>query len=162
VVDLPSVPLLPDLPGPPDVYGVVGDPEVQTLGGRIPPTMQGLRALLLNDREARALTHAADAETAAAILADHGTTVVVTCGPVGAVAVEPGGRVTRAAAPRVEVEDTTGAGDLFTAAYVWADLSGRSIEERLDVAVRYASMSLAAAPPRGQTGLALEHFLEEV
>ena len=32
-----------------------------------------------------------------------------------------------------EVGDTTGAGDLFIAAYVWADLAGHPLEERLQV-----------------------------
>ena len=165
VVDLPSVPLLPLLP---IVYGVVGDPEVRLLSGNLPHSLRGLRALILNDREARGLAGTADREEAGRRLADLGTTVVVTCGSSGAFATEPDGQVVRTGAPTVEVDDPTGAGDLFTAAYVWADLHGRSLEERLALATTYASLSLAeaaiqASPPPAavwsrQKGVTLVQF----
>jgi sugar/nucleoside kinase (ribokinase family) len=41
--------------------------------------------------------------------------------------------------------DTTGAGDLFTAAYVWADARELDLEQRLRWAVLYASLSVSAA-----------------
>jgi ribokinase len=154
VVDLPSVDLLPPMP---IVYAVVGDPEVQVLAGNLPRSLRGLRALILNDREARGLTGLDDTDAAAAHLATLGTTVVVTCGRSGAVATEPTGRVFRVDAPVVEVDDTTGAGDLFTAAYVWADLAGRSLDDRLALASAYASLSLAATSSR-QKGLTAEAF----
>lgn len=154
VVDLPNVELLPPLP---IVYGVVGDPEVRVLAGNVPQSLAALRALILNDREARALAQAADADEAGRWLAALGTTVVVTCGRSGAFAVEPDGRVARIGAPRVEVADPTGAGDLFTAAYVWADLAGRPLEDRLSLATAYASLSLAAVTYR-QKGVTLEEF----
>jgi ribokinase len=154
VVDLPSVDLLPPMP---IVYAVVGDPEVQVLAGNLPRTLGGLRALILNDREARGLTGLDDTDKAAAHLATLGTTVVVTCGRSGAIATEPDGRVLRVDAPVVDVDDTTGAGDLFTAAYVWADLAGRSLDDRLALASAYASMSLAATSNR-QKGLTAEQF----
>jgi ribokinase len=154
VVDLPSVNLLPPMP---IVYAVVGDPEVQALAGNLPRTLTGLRALILNDREARGLTGVDETDKAAAHLATLGTTVVVTCGRSGAVATEPDGRVVRVDAPVVEVDDTTGAGDLFTAAYVWADLAGRSLDDRLALAGAYASLSLAATSNR-QKGLTAEQF----
>jgi sugar/nucleoside kinase (ribokinase family) len=153
VVDLPSVNLLPPMP---IVYAVVGDPEVQALAGNL-PGLDGLRAFILNDREARGLTGIADTDDAATHLASLGTTVIVTCGSSGAVATEPDGRTLRVAAPVVEVEDPTGAGDLFTAAYVWADLAGRSLADRLALASEYASMSLAATSNR-QKGLTAEQF----
>lgn len=154
VVDLPNVELLPPLP---IVYGVVGDPEVRVLAGNVPQSLAALRALILNDREARALAQAADADEAGRWLAALGTTVVVTCGRSGAFAVEPDGRVARIGAPSVEVADPTGAGDLFTAAYVWADLAGRPLEDRLSLATAYASISLAAVTYR-QKGVTLEEF----
>jgi sugar/nucleoside kinase (ribokinase family) len=144
VVDLPNVARLPDLPGA-AVYGVVGDPEVRALEGNVPPSLGHLRALICNDREVRGLGRMDDEAGAAAALAARGTTVVVTCGRNGVFATEPDGRVTTFAAPLVEVHDTTGAGDLFTAAYVWSDLGRRPLQERLEVAVTYASLSLAAA-----------------
>ena len=45
-------------------------------------------------------------------------------------------------APRVEVRDATGAGDLFAAAYIWADIRGRPLRDRLHVATLYAALSL--------------------
>ena len=154
VVDLPSVKLLPPMP---IVYAVVGDPEVAALAGNLPRSLHGLQALILNDREARGMTGMDDTDEAAAHLAKLGTTVVVTCGRSGAFATEPGGRVLRVEAPVVEVIDSTGAGDLFTAAYAWADLAGRTLEDRLELASAYASMSLAATSNR-QKGLTAEQF----
>jgi ribokinase len=154
VVDLPTAELLPPMP---IVYAVVGDPEVAVLAGNLPGSLRGLRALILNDREARGMTGIDDTDEAAAHLARLGTTVVVTCGRSGAFATEPDGRVLRVDAPVVEVEDTTGAGDLFTAAYVWADLAGRTLDDRLALASAYASLSLAATSNR-QKGLTAEQF----
>ena len=103
------------------------------------------------------MTGIGDTDGAATHLATLGTTVVVTCGRSGALATEPDGRVVRVAAPIVEVDDPTGAGDLFTAAYVWADLAGRSLEDRLALASAYASLSLGAATSR-QKGLTGQEF----
>ena len=57
-------------------------------------------------------------------------------------------KVGRMCAPSVEVIDTTGAGDLFTAAYVWADLAGLALAERLRLAVLYASSSISVPTTR--------------
>ena len=160
VVDLPSVGLLPPLP---IVYAVLGDPEVTVMAGNLPRSLGAVRALILNDREARGMTGVGDTDGAAARLATLGTTIIVTCGRSGAFATEPDGRVVRVEAPIVEVEDPTGAGDLFTAAYVWADLAGRSLEDRLALASAYASFSLAAASSRqkGLTHAEFQHALTE-
>ena len=120
------------------------------------------RALVVNRSEALRLTGARDAEAAALALGETVETAVVTCGAEGAVAVFDGSVVT-AAAPPVAVRDTTGAGDLFTAAYVWADLAGKPLEERLRRAAAYAALSVrkatgAAAPTRDE----LERFLAEM
>ena len=56
-------------------------------------------------------------------------------------------------APGTPVErpaDTTGAGDLLTAAYIWADLNGAAPEDRLRWAVLYAG--LAVTTPTGVGG----------
>ena len=56
--------------------------------------------------------------------------------------------------------DTTGAGDLLAAAYIWADLSGAELEERLRWAVLYAG--LAVCTPTGIGGAVdLETLLRE-
>jgi ribokinase len=154
VIDLPAVHRLPHLPV---VYAVVGDPEVRLLAGRMPASLASLRALIVNAREACGLAGVEDVEQAAARLAALGTLVVVTCGAAGAIAMEPGGTITRARAPVVDIDDTTGAGDLFTAAFVWADLEARPLDERLTLATTYASISLAAADTR-QKGVTREEL----
>lgn len=154
VVDLPSAPRLPRLPC---VYAVVGDPEVDMLAGRLPPSLASIHTLLLNEREATRLAGRPDVASAAAHLASLGTTVVVTRGASGAMAVEPGGRTVTVPARHADVSDVTGAGDLFIAAYIWADLGGRSLEERLREAATYASLSLERATDR-QKGITLREF----
>ncbi|HEV7809039.1 MAG TPA: PfkB family carbohydrate kinase [Candidatus Limnocylindrales bacterium] len=144
VVDLPSVPLLPPMPATPRVYAVVGDPEVAMLAGRLPDSLEHVHAFVLNQREAAELT-GRPAASAAAHLASLGTTVVVTGGATGAIAVEPDGRTIEVAARAATVADATGAGDLFVAAYIWADLAGHGLEERLRLATSYASLSLERA-----------------
>lgn len=157
VVDLPSVPSLPALDSATLVYAVVGDPEVAAMIGRLPSSLHGIRALILNDREAVRLTERSEALAAARLLAALGTTVVVTRGSTGVLAVEPDGQTHEVPARRVEVADPTGAGDLFAAGYIWADLAERPLEERLHVAASYASLSLARATDR-QKGIALSEF----
>ncbi len=157
VVDLPAVDQLPS--GVP-IYAVVGDPEVRLLSGDLPKSLESLasvRALILNEREGCALAGTDDPEEAARRLAAFGTTVVVTCSKAGAVAVDTDGQVYRVGAPSVDVDDPTGAGDLFIAAYVWADLDGRTFADRLGLAARYASLSLEAAT-RQQKGLSRQQF----
>jgi sugar/nucleoside kinase (ribokinase family) len=156
VVDLPSAALLP---AHPRVYAVVGGPEVGAMVGRLPMSLGGLRALILNEREVRGITGRPDVAAAAGDLAALGTTVVVTLGAGGATAIEPDGQSAQVVAPAADIDDTTGAGDLFAAAYVWADLAGRPLEERLRLATRYASVSLERASDR-QKGISLHDFRE--
>ena len=65
------------------------------------------------------------------------------------------GEVTRyAAAPVTEPIDTTGAGDLLAAAYIWAELRGAEPADRLRWSVLYAS--LAVNTPSGIGGALTE------
>lgn len=156
VVDLPSEPLLPRGL---QVYAVVGDPEVAALEGRLPHSLANIHALILNEREALRLTNRHELRAAAAHLASLGTTVVVTRGAAGALVALPSGRVASLAAPEAVVADPTGAGDLFIAAYIWADLAGRSVEDRVRLAASYASLSLERATDRLK-GITLDEFTD--
>ena len=125
VLSLPRLEL-----APPDarLYATAGDEEARP--GLLPPRLGRARALLVNAREGRLLTGEADPEAAARALGAHVRCAVVTRGAGGAVACA-GGELVRAPGIAVDAVDTTGAGDLFTAAYVWADLQGLPVADRL-------------------------------
>ena len=126
------------------VYAVTSHAQVHAAAaGRPPAACPRLHALISNEQEALALSRARTAEDAARSLSEAAGTAVVTLGARGAVAAS-GGCAERVAAPRVEVRDATGAGDLFAAAYIWADLQGMPLRERLEWATLYAALSLRA------------------
>jgi sugar/nucleoside kinase (ribokinase family) len=147
--------------GPSDaaLYACTGSLELGSVGEE---TMQGLslaRAFIVNAREAEALTGRADPEGAARALAELVATAIVTMGSHGAVAAE-GKQVISVPAPRVDAVDATGAGDLFVAAYVWADLRGAALLDRLEWASLYAGLS-TRAPTARAGALSLEELLSE-
>lgn len=136
--------------GPGDVARVPDEARAYVMTGslddrphveRPSEALRRARALFANESEAVRLTGASSIEHAARELAAVGGTVVVTRGAAGAVACESG-ELVRVPAPVFDVRDTTGAGDLFAAAYVWADLRDLPLEERLRWAVLYASLSV--------------------
>ncbi len=154
-----NLPLPAGLSTGPRLYGVVGDPQVAVLQDRPTESWADLRAVFLNEREAFHLSGRADASAAATQLAERGCLVLVTLGPRGALAAAPDGNVVEAAGLPVVALDTVGAGDLFTAAFIWADFADRPLDEALAVANAYAAHSLAAPGPR-QKGLERTAFLD--
>ena len=132
-------------------YVTTGDAGAAAYAGRLPATLKDARAIIVNEPEALLLTGASDVEAAAHALAEHAATAVVTLGPGGAVAAGDG-ELWRADAPDIDVVDPTGAGDLFTAAYVWADLDGAQPADRIGWATLYAAMSVGV--PTGLAGAA--------
>ena len=154
-----NLPVPVGLPSGPRLIGVVGDPQIALLRERPFESWADLHAVVLNEREAVGLTGRSSAVEAARSLAGRGCLVIVTRGASGVVAVEPGGACHEAAALPVAVRDSVGAGDLFTAAWLWADLAGRSLDESLAMATSYSARSLAASG-NGQKGLSLAAFLE--
>jgi sugar/nucleoside kinase (ribokinase family) len=87
--------------------------------------------LFANEQELKALAGEADFDSAVAAFQDNVPQLVVTCSEKGAIAVEQGRRV-EVAAERVEkVVDTTGAGDLFAAGFLFGQARGRGPEESL-------------------------------
>ena len=67
---------------------------------------------------------------------------LVTLGALGSVLVTPDGGFV-AAAPRIRVQSTVGAGDSALAGYLLADLAGATPPERLAHAIRYGSAAAA-------------------
>lgn len=101
---------------------------------------------LPNATEAMAYTRTGSAREALHALAAYVPLVVVTCGPRGAMALDAGtGEEVALEAPDVEVVDPTGAGDIFTAAFMAATLSGAPLAERVSYANRCASLSVQSA-----------------
>jgi sugar/nucleoside kinase (ribokinase family) len=130
------------------LYALVGDADAD--GRELPAAASRADVLFANAHEAERLSGAGDPDEAVRRLATRFRTVAVTLGGRGALAVEDGGDPVRVPAPPVAVSDTTGAGDLFAAAFVWADLLGRPLEERVRWAVLYASLSVGE--PTAQDG----------
>jgi sugar/nucleoside kinase (ribokinase family) len=90
--------------------------------------------LFANENEIRALADTDDREAAIAAIQDKVPLLVVTCGSEGAMAVERGVRV---AVPIARlgtgVVDTTGAGDLFAAGFLYGHCRERSLEDSLRI-----------------------------
>ena len=128
-----------------------------------PSAVARVDAVVANRDEATRLTGEADADSAALALVELAESAVVTCGGEGAVGASAG-EVVAVPAPRVEVRDTTGAGDLFMAAYVWADLAGLPLRERLRRGVLYAALSVRTATGAGSAATLdeLERALAEL
>ena len=102
---------------------------------------QGAAILFPNDDEAAVLAASNDPETQCARLAALYPLVVVKRGAAGCEAAE-GALRWRAAAPKVEAIDTTGAGDAFVAAFLAARLAGADIQPALE---RAAAAGAAAS-----------------
>jgi ribokinase len=120
------------------LYATAGDAEARA--GLV--SLEGVHALLVNEREARLLTGDADARAAARRLGERVPRVVVTLGERGALELCDGELITAGGIAAGPVVDTTGAGDLFAAAYVFADLHGLPAHDRLRWAVLYAALSI--------------------
>ena len=87
--------------------------------------------LFANHHELAALTGTSDIEAGVAALRDKVRTLVVTRSADGAIAVSGGTRAEVAAEPIDEVVDTTGAGDLFAAGFLYGHVTGEPLERCL-------------------------------
>jgi sugar/nucleoside kinase (ribokinase family) len=146
---------------PPGVrgYATCGDDDARAFAAHPPRDLDRAHALFVNRREALVLTGEQTVEKAAERLGADLDVVVITLGPDGAMA-RAGGRLHHAPGFPMDVVDTTGAGDLLCAAFVWADLSGADIEVALQWAVLYGSLSVTV--PTGAAGaVTLERLMEE-
>lgn len=108
--------------------------------------------MLANNDEAHVLTGVADPERAATLLQALATTVIVKCGPDGALAASSEG-ITRCAAQPVHVVDTLGAGDSFAAGALPAWIAGAPIAQVLRAGAERAAECVqisGARPPKRQ------------
>ncbi len=95
-----------------------------------------VRALLMNEHEAEAFFGGKPAGV------EYAEEVVVKLGPRGSVLYTANGQSVEAEGFKVEVADTTGAGDVFDAAYIWASLRGLGYRERLVFANAVAALKV--------------------
>jgi len=126
------------------VYATAGDAEARAhaAGAALPERLGTARALLVNAREARLLAGIEDVVGAAVALAAHVPRVVVTRGPDGALTAAGDDVIEVPGVEDIEAVDTTGAGDLFAAAYIWSDLAGATPEHCLRWACLAAALSV--------------------
>jgi sugar/nucleoside kinase (ribokinase family) len=104
------------------------------------PLLPLVDVLLPNEEEALRMAGERTLEGAArALQRSSGGWIVVKLGPRGCLAAGPDGAVTGARAPRVDVVDTTGAGDAFNAGYVFELARGSGPLDALEFATRLAS-----------------------
>jgi sugar/nucleoside kinase (ribokinase family) len=112
----------------------------------IAPIFSHLDYLLPNDEQVLALSGVDDLEAGCAALVDRGVgCVAATCGGDGAILVDSGG-AERVPAFQVEVVDTTGCGDAFSAGFLRGLSLGR---ERRDAAVLGCAAAALVAPGLG-------------
>jgi ribokinase len=109
-----------------------------------------LAILTPNASEAAELTGCADpADAAAKLVADTGAAVLITLGADGALLLEPGGVPVRLPATRVDVVDTTGAGDTVNGALAAELARGVPLPDAARFALTAAALSTTAAGARG-------------
>lgn len=105
--------------------------------------LSGCAAFLPNAGEAMAYARCGDVAAAAAALAEYVPLVVVTDGPRGVYAVDSSS-VVAVHCPALDVPacDTTGAGDCFSAGFIFASLAHWALAERLSFATLCAALSV--------------------
>lgn len=110
--------------------------------------------LFANEGELATLTGEADFDAGIARIAPQVPTLVVTRGENGAVAICGGQRAECAAEPVDRVVDTTGAGDLFAAGYLFGHVRGKAPAECLRLGAICASEIISHFGARPEADLA--------
>jgi ribokinase len=141
-------------------YVTVGDDDARAFAGRLPGAASRATGLFIEQREALVLTGAGTPEEAADMIGARVKIVVVSMGADGAAACVEGRAVAVEGFDVGPSIDTTGAGDLFVAAWAWGDASGLSVDDSLRWAALYAALSVRV--PTGAGGATrLAEFVEE-
>ncbi|MFZ0257509.1 MAG: PfkB family carbohydrate kinase [Gammaproteobacteria bacterium] len=118
--------------------------EIGTVVAHVPPLKRAFRPAQVLVGSASDLDEGTLADPFAAgrcVAGDRLQWVVVTYGPDGATAYGDGKRFEERA-PRVEVVDSTGAGDVFAAGLVHALAGGQGMEVALKIAVKWGTVSV--------------------
>jgi sugar/nucleoside kinase (ribokinase family) len=124
----------------PLVFADVGWDVEQLGSSALADRLAAVDVFMPNAAEARACTGTDDAEQAAAALATSGRLVVVKDSSSGSFAIDPSTRSgLRVPGLKVEARDTTGAGDVFDAGFIYASLAGWPLEQ----AMRFANLCAA-------------------
>jgi ribokinase len=148
------------VPGGARAFVTVGDDDARAFAGRLPGAASRATGVFIEHREALVLTGAGTAEEAAEMVGARVPIVVVSLGAAGAVACIEGKLVKVEGFDVGPSVDTTGAGDLFVAAWTWGDTVGLSVDDALKWATLYAALSVRV--PTGAGGASrLGEFMEE-
>jgi sugar/nucleoside kinase (ribokinase family) len=118
--------------------------------------------IFANEAELKALYQTADLETAFDAVSTDVALAVVTRSENGAIAIEGGNRVSAPAFPIEQLVDTTGAGDLFAAGFLFGYTTGRTHQEALRLgalAAGHVIQHIGPRPQRSLAGLAQENGL---
>ena len=110
--------------------------------------------LFANETELAAMTGEDEFEAGVAALAGKVPTLVVTRGADGAVAIRNGERAEVAAEPVAKVVDTTGAGDLFAAGFLYGYTQGQPLEACLKTGAIAAAEIISHYGARPEADLA--------
>lgn len=93
---------------------------------------------LPNETEALTISGKTDVSEALEFLTQYFPRIVIKCGAEGALA-SWDGEIYKVAAPKVEVVDTTGAGDAFNSGFIHTWMNGGTIEQCLENAIAVGS-----------------------
>lgn len=125
------------------VVGGVGWDATGEWSSEVLDRLAGVDVFIPNHDEAMAYTHATDPSTAARALAERVGLAVVTLGAAGVLAVDAvRGEEVEVPGIRVPTVDTTGAGDVFSAALMTSLLEDWTLAERLRFATATAAYSV--------------------
>lgn len=144
------------------VVGSVGWDATGTWSREALDRLASIDVFIPNAVEAMSYTHTSDPLQAARALAQRGPLAIVTCGEDGIVAVDPSTRRELILpAMSVEAVDPTGAGDVFTAAFMVSLTEDWSLPRRLEFAVAAAAYSVTGigGAPSAPTSAQLDQFI---
>ena len=141
-------------------YVSVGDDDARAFAGRLPGAASRATGLFIEQREAMVLTGAGTPAEAAQMIGARVPIVVVALGSDGAAACVDGRAVSVEGFDVGPSIDSTGAGDLFVAAWAWGDAVGMSVDDALRWAALYAALSVRVPTGAGGASL-LEDFIAE-